>query len=983
MSNLLPLAARRQEEGHSTKSAVMTGDKVGVWALLAISAFSALALAARLYRLGAQSIWLDEGLSVLFARPALAELLPKLITDDIHPPFYIVTLHFWMRLAGDGEFAVRFLSAAFGVLLVPLLYRLALDLFAARSDQSNYARLAGLASALLAATSPFLVYYSQEARNYIVVAFWTALSVWALWRAVRGVGRRWWILYVGASAFALYTHYYAGFVLLAETLYLLFLSARWQAVWRRWLLSCAGVVLLYVPWLWGLYGQATNLWLHPDYWPGTLDLWSIASRTFAAFAGGSARPDGAGAALLVFAGLCGVGVAALLARGGLRSGRGELYLAVYVLVPLLAVYAITARYPKFAERYLIIISPAFYLVLAGGLAGAYAVANRLARRWQQLRQVGLTLYVLLVLGLTALSLSGTWRVYEGAEWAKDDYRGAVAAIEARAQSGDIIILTRNTYQAFLYYYDGGVPWHGLDAAGPGGTPDVNAVAARLDGLVKGRQRVWHLLWQEEITDATSTVGGLLRKYGRQVDLGLQFIGVRLHLYELSAGVTVNPQADQTLRADYENGLRLHGIDLPSTPLVAGQPVPLAFYWEAVRQLGEDIGLSIALKDEQGLTWGQDGCRISGHYLPPSRWPVGTRVRSECPSLIPVGTPPGHYTLELNVHLTPSLRELSRVQSSGQPVGTRLALGQVTVLTSDYPPAASLDALGVTSPSDTTFASGQSAALRLLGRGKLPESAQQGGTFDLNVAWEALSSSRDNLQVAVKLVGAADSHTVLRQAVAVEHPTSRWVSGERLRGQYRILVPANLPEGDYDVRLALLPTGSLAPLRTAVGEESVGLGRLAVTGLPRVMKPPAVDWPTDARFGEVAALNGFEIAGVTDGMVRVAAGDTLSVILVWHSLQATDTRYTAFVHLADENGRPWAQQDSPPALGARPTTSWLPGEYVSDARSLTIGRDVPTGRYRLLVGMYGPDGKRLPASTSGAQAPNNSVALPGVMVEVTR
>ena len=131
------------------------------------------------------------------------------------------------------------------------------------------------------------------------------------------------------------------------------------------------------------------------------------------------------------------------------------------------------------------------------------------------------------------------------------------------------------------------------------------------------------------------------------------------------------------------------------------------------------------------------------------------------------------------------------------------------------------------------------------------------------------------------------------------------------------------------------------------------------------------------------MHGYGVEGRGEGVVTVAAGSALSVALVWQSLQATDTSYTAFVHLADAKGRPWAQSDAPPALGERPTTSWLPGEYVADPRQLTIGRDVPPGQYRLLVGWYASDGKRLPASLNGAAAPNDSAELSSVVVEVTR
>lgn len=947
------------------------------WLGVLLGVVAALAFAARVYRLGAQSIWLDEGLSILFARPDLGQLLSKLITDDIHPPLYIVTLHYWMLMAGDSEFAVRFLSASFGVLLVPLVYRLAKDLVSPTGRVLAEAELAGLAAAILVALSPFLVYYSQEARNYIAVAFWVTLASWSLWRALLGRGRRWWWLYAVTSALALYTHYYAGFVLLAQALYLSLGWRDWRRVWRPFLLAVAGMCILYLPWLAGLLGQATNLWLHPDYWPGTLDLWAVAARTFSVFALGVPSAV-ASPALLGFAALFALGLVVLVWKGALRSQRGELFLAVSVLVPLLAVYGVSYGYPKFAERYLIIITPAFYLVLARALASLYSVGGWLAKRWSAASTLATLLSALLILAIGGYSAAGTWQVYYGPEWAKDDYRAAIHTIEASAQPGDVILLTRNMYQSFLYYYHGSLPWFGLDAAGPGAAPNVALVAKRLNEMVKGHTRVWHLLWQEEVTDATQTVGGLLGKYGRQVPLGTEYTGVRLNLYELPPDVVFAGTPEQALRADYENGLRLWGYDLKTGELRPGEVADLAFYWDTTRPLGEDIGLSVALRDSRGFVWGSAGQRISGHYLPPARWSTNRTVRGMCPTAIPPGTPPGNYTLELNVHLTPGLRELSRVEANGQPVGTRLDLGQITVLPASGDHAPTLTELAVAVPQEARFASPAGGGdLSLLGHSLLPGQLAQGQSFDLSLYWQRDGGA--DFDVALGLAGDGRG-MLLREPLALGYPTSAWAPGERLRGQYRLLLPANLPAGEYELTLSVLPKDGDLPLSVGDGSSLV-LGSLIVTELPHLLSAPVVAGKVEAQFGEVASLYGFDLPGLKDGGLTVKTGGRIDLNLVWQSRAATATNYTVFVHLADAEGRPWAQQDAPPGQGERPTTGWLAGEFVSDARQIAVGGDVPPGRYRLLVGMYGPDDHRLPAVLNGERLAGDSVALPGVVVEV--
>lgn len=125
----------------------------GVGLALAVAAGVAL----RLYTVS--ELWLDEALSVNIAALPLSEI-PDALRRDGAPPLYYVLLHGWMQVFGDGNFAVRALSALFGVLALPLAW------IAGR-------RLAGrpgaVASLLIVATSPFAMRYSTETRMYALV----------------------------------------------------------------------------------------------------------------------------------------------------------------------------------------------------------------------------------------------------------------------------------------------------------------------------------------------------------------------------------------------------------------------------------------------------------------------------------------------------------------------------------------------------------------------------------------------------------------------------------------------------------------------------------------------------------------------------------------------------------------------------------------------------------------------------------------------
>ncbi|TMC55004.1 MAG: hypothetical protein E6J26_08350 [Chloroflexi bacterium] len=110
---------------------------------LVLLAILLVAAALRFYRLEAQSLWSDEGASVVQATrdlPAIVENAAR----DIHPPLYYILLHFWVMPFGTSEPGVRSLSAALGVALVLMCFLLGRQLW----DEPT-----GLLGAALAATT--------------------------------------------------------------------------------------------------------------------------------------------------------------------------------------------------------------------------------------------------------------------------------------------------------------------------------------------------------------------------------------------------------------------------------------------------------------------------------------------------------------------------------------------------------------------------------------------------------------------------------------------------------------------------------------------------------------------------------------------------------------------------------------------------------------------------------------------------------------
>jgi hypothetical protein len=180
--------------------------------LVLVAAITAFAAILRFATLDVQSFWFDEAVTVDLLDGGLGDMLDKLPDSESTPPLYYVLAWLWTRVAGLGEVGVRSFSALCGTAAVPLVWAAGRELCGRR---------AGLAAAAIAAVSPILVWYSQEARSYALLFLFAALSLWLLARIRREPSTSALVLWGLACALALATHYFALFLVAVEGVYLL------------------------------------------------------------------------------------------------------------------------------------------------------------------------------------------------------------------------------------------------------------------------------------------------------------------------------------------------------------------------------------------------------------------------------------------------------------------------------------------------------------------------------------------------------------------------------------------------------------------------------------------------------------------------------------------------------------------------------------------------------------------------------------------
>ncbi len=121
--------------------------------LAVLTAVAVLAAVLRFFRLGHQSFWLDEILTIgSYSSPEGGISYGVKLLWDVHGPLYSLAMHFW-SMASSSEAWLRAPGALAGVVTVILMY------FWLRRESNESTALAG---ALLMAVNPFNIYYSQD-----------------------------------------------------------------------------------------------------------------------------------------------------------------------------------------------------------------------------------------------------------------------------------------------------------------------------------------------------------------------------------------------------------------------------------------------------------------------------------------------------------------------------------------------------------------------------------------------------------------------------------------------------------------------------------------------------------------------------------------------------------------------------------------------------------------------------------------------------
>lgn len=746
------------------------------------------ALADRLPRLADHSVWWDEGFSIYLARMPLLQAAYR-TAFDVHPPFYYWLLHFWIRLVGESEFAVRYSTVLFAVLTVALVAALGRRLLGPRE---------GVLAALILALARIDVEWSQEMRMYTVA---TALVIGLLYVVVmlaRAPTRPRWLGLVGLATLTLYTLYIAGLTLFAMSLGSVLEGFASRASWsaRRawvvgWVAATLAVVALYLPWL---------IVLSRTPRPAPQVLWTLDFRTYVQ-AYLTVMPLGVSTYLdryvlptALFTILVLLGCADL-ARHPKTRPLAVAGLCGLTIMPAI-VYVMSLPNPIFFKpnlyvRYLLILLPIYDLFLARALVFL----------WERGRLFG-------AVGAAFVIAASGWALwtYYPTKVKVDDYPSLTRFIFAHAQPGDEVVLYPDRdWPIFGYYNHDGMAEYGVGTA-----EKLTAEAASKLGasLLAAHPSLWVLsIDNGHDSDPNGFLAAWLGTHTRTVgELTVDNKRVTLVTRDPArtlVGWTLPPE--RALSARPAPGLSLVGMDLPVDEIAAGGTLNLALYWQATSATGPNDRVVVWLADS------------SGQIVRARSWPLalaaGERWRADYALPIPKELPAGTYALRAGIRA-----------SQMDPPGKAVDLAAIQV-DSDAPArqpvalATPLARFGSAIAMDRIQVAVNGQAVP----SGAPVLLHPNDHLTITADWQALAATDHRYTVFAHLIGPTNPATknpVWAQRDSYPNngasPTDDWLPGQTVADVSTLVVPANAPPGDYSVEMGLyeLPSGQRAIVKTA-------------------------------------------------------------------------------------------------------------------------------------------------------------------------
>lgn len=306
--------------------------------------------------LQSQSIRLDESQSLWISTKSIFSIL-KFTAEDVHVPLYNLTLHFWVQTFGNNIHSARLLSFMFFLINLPVLYKLAKDFF-----NGNVAVL----TVSLFVLSPFIIWFTSEVRMYTLFTLVATINNLFFLKFIRSEGLQGKLGYLLSTVTGFYTHYFFIFILITQIIYITWISFRRfdQVNKRKFFYTYTAFVLLalicFIPWI----GYALSLGFAANTQPvipspTTFNIFQTIVNFLFGF-----QPQGIQSVLISLWPIIIIVIFIVFTqRKNIQIDNIE-YFLLATFLPITLIFLISYIRPIFLTRYLIFVTPTFFLLIA-------------------------------------------------------------------------------------------------------------------------------------------------------------------------------------------------------------------------------------------------------------------------------------------------------------------------------------------------------------------------------------------------------------------------------------------------------------------------------------------------------------------------------------------------------------------------------------------------------------------------------------------
>ena len=157
--------------------------------------------------------------------------------QETTPPLYFILAWLTQGWLGNSAESLRLVPLVTGVAAIPMTFVLGLW---------TVGRRAALIGAFCVACSPFMIYFSTDARTYMLVLFFGLSSSLCLLRAIGTSRVIWWVGYAASTCAAAYSHYSVVFFLVPQLVWAFYVAPRAR---KQLIISNVAAIVAFLPWL--------------------------------------------------------------------------------------------------------------------------------------------------------------------------------------------------------------------------------------------------------------------------------------------------------------------------------------------------------------------------------------------------------------------------------------------------------------------------------------------------------------------------------------------------------------------------------------------------------------------------------------------------------------------------------------------------------------------------------------------------------------